>query len=169
AGTSATAVNCGAATGQTAATPQAAYNAALATVEPSSSNFTYFNNAWRLTAMLLMTGTSPNIYELAIAAPPTIPAPPTGLTATPGNAQVALSWNASTGATSYDVLRSTTSGSGYVSVGTPTTTSFTNNTGLTNGTTYFFVVRAVNAAGTSGNSAQVSATPTAGTIPARPP
>src|SRR6185436_11428769 len=63
---------------------------------------------------------------------------------------------------SYNVLRSTTSGSGYVSVGTPTATSFTNNTGLTNGTTYFFVVRAVNSAGTSGNSAQVSATPTAG-------
>ena len=168
AGTSATAVNCGAATGQTAATPQAAYNAALATVEPSSSNFTYFNNAWRLNAMLLMTGNFPNIYELAVAAPPTIPAPPTGLTATAGNAQVALAWTASAGATSYNVLRSTTSGSGYVSVATGVTpTSFT-NTGLTNGTTYFFVVRAVNAAGTSANSAQASATPTAGTAPAPP-
>ena len=165
AGAAATAVNCGAATGQTAATPQAAYNAALASVEPSGSNFTYFNNAWRLLALLVMSGNFPNIYELAIAAPPTIPAPPTGLTATPGNAQVSLSWTASAGATSYNVLRSTTSGSGYVSVGTPTTTSFTNNTGLTNGTTYFFVVRAVNSAGTSGNSAQVSATPTAGSGP----
>jgi len=161
AGAAATAVNCGAATGQTAATPQAAYNAALATVEPSSSNFTYFNNAWRLNAMLLMTGNFPNIYELAVAAG-TIPAPPTGLTATAGNAQVALGWTASAGATSYNVLRSTTSGSGYVSVATGvTTTSFT-NTGLTNGTTYFFVVQAVNAAGTSANSAQASATPTAG-------
>jgi len=168
AGAAATAVNCGAATGQTAATPQAAYNAALASVEPSGSNFTYFNNAWRLLALLVMSGNFPNIYELAIAAPPTIPAPPTGVTATPGNLQVSLSWTASAGATSYNVLRSTTSGSGYVSVGTPTATSFTNNTGLTNGTTYFFVVRAVNTAGTSGNSAQVSATPTAGTIPAPP-
>ena len=33
------------------------------------------------------------------------------------------------------------------------------NTGLTNGRTYYFVVRATNAGGTSGNSAQVSATP----------
>jgi len=131
-------------------------------VEPSSSNFTYFNNAWRLNAMLLMTGNFPNIYELAVAPPPTIPAPPTGLTATAGNGQVALGWTASAGATSYNVLRSTTSGSGYASVATGVTpTSFT-NTGLTNGTTYFFVVQAVNAVGTSANSAQASATPTAG-------
>jgi endo-1,4-beta-D-glucanase Y/fibronectin type 3 domain-containing protein len=168
AGASATAVNCGAATGQTSATPQTAYNAALASVEPSSSNFTYFNNAWRLLALLLMTGNFPNIYELAVAAP-TIPAPPTGLTATAGNGQVALTWNASAGATSYTVLRGTTSGGPYGTtvVTNHTTTSFT-NTSLTNGTTYFFVVRAVNAAGTSGNSAQASATPTAGTIPPAP-
>jgi len=92
---------------------------------------------------------------------PAAPAPPTGLTATAGNAQVALSWTASAGATAYDVKRSTTSGSGYVTVSSPTTTSFT-NTGLTNGTTYFFVVDAKNASGTSANSSQVSATPAAG-------
>ncbi|MCA1607668.1 MAG: hypothetical protein LC775_19875, partial [Acidobacteria bacterium] len=41
------------------------------------------------------------------------PAAPTGLTATAGNAQVALSWTASSGATSYNVKRSTTSGGPY--------------------------------------------------------
>ena len=40
-----------------------------------------------------------------------VPEPPTGLTATPGNAQAALSWSASSGAASYSVLRSTASGS----------------------------------------------------------
>jgi fibronectin type 3 domain-containing protein len=89
------------------------------------------------------------------------PATPTGLTATPGNAQVALSWNLSSGATSYNVKRSTVNGSGYVTVSSPTTTSYT-NTGLTNGTTYYYVVSAVNSFGESANSSQVIATPSSG-------
>jgi endo-1,4-beta-xylanase len=88
------------------------------------------------------------------------PPPPTGLVATAGNAQVQLSWNASTGATGYNVKRSTTSGGPYTTVATVTGTSFT-NTGLTNGTTYFFVVSATNANGESANSGQVPATPLA--------
>jgi hypothetical protein len=89
----------------------------------------------------------------------TPPPAPTGLTATPGNAQVTLNWNASSGAASYNVKRSTTSGGPYTTIATGvTSTSFT-NTGLTNGTTYFFVVSAVNSAGESGNSNQASATP----------
>ena len=82
----------------------------------------------------------------------------------PGNGQVALSWAAAARATSYNVKRSTTSGGPYTTVGTPTATTFT-NTGLTNGTTYFFVVSAVNAVGQSANSAQVSAAPQATQTP----
>ncbi|HET9313992.1 MAG TPA: endo-1,4-beta-xylanase [Vicinamibacteria bacterium] len=91
---------------------------------------------------------------------PQPPAPPTGLTATAGNAQVALTWSASSGATSYNVKRATTSGGPYATVGSTAGTSFT-STGLTNGTTYFFVVSAVNGAGESTSSAQASATPQA--------
>src|SRR5262249_55790130 len=80
--------------------------------------------------------------------------------ATAGNAQVQLSWNASTGATGYNVKRATTSGGPYTTVATVTSTSFT-NTGLTNGTTFFYVVSATNANGESANSSQVSATPLA--------
>jgi len=79
---------------------------------------------------------------------------------------VTLSWTASSGATSYNVKRATVTGGPYSTVGSPTTTSFT-NTGLTNGTTYFYVVTAVNASGESGSSAQVSATPQA-VVPAPP-
>lgn len=88
-----------------------------------------------------------------------IPNPPTNLTAAAGNAQVSLSWTASAGATSYNVKRSTTNGSGYATVGSTASASFV-NTGLTNGTTYYYVVTAVNASGESGNSNQASATPT---------
>jgi hypothetical protein len=91
------------------------------------------------------------------------PPAPTGLTATPGNDAVTLSWAASAGAVSYNVERSTTSGGPYTTVGTPTTTSFTDSS-VTNGVTYFYVLEAADLAGTSPNSAQVSATPS-GSVP----
>jgi hypothetical protein len=90
---------------------------------------------------------------------PTVPpAPPTNLTATPGDTTVALTWTGSTGATSYYVKRSTTSGGPYTQIAAPTSTSYT-DTGLTDGTTYYYVVEAVNAFGPSANSGEVSAIP----------
>ena len=86
------------------------------------------------------------------------PSAPTGLAAKAGNQQIALSWAASLGATSYTVKRSTTNGGPYTNINSPTTTGFT-DTGLTNGTTYFYVVSASDSAGASPNSAQVFATP----------
>ena len=98
------------------------------------------------------------------AAPAVPPATPTGLQATAGNAQVSLSWNASTGATSYNVKRSTFTGGPFsTTLSSPTATNYTDTT-VTNGTPYFYVVSAVNAAGESANSAQASATP-AGAAP----
>lgn len=90
------------------------------------------------------------------AAPPV----PTGIVATAGNAQVSLTWSTSSGATSYKVKRSTTNGGSYAQVGNPTSTSFT-DTSLVNGTTYYYVITAANAAGESANSTQVSASPAA--------
>jgi len=97
-------------------------------------------------------------------APPSVPA---AISATPGDSQVALSWSASSGATSYKVKRATVSGGPYTTIATPTSTSYTNS-GLTNGTTYYYVVSAVNSAGESGNSSQVSATPQAPAATATP-
>ncbi len=90
------------------------------------------------------------------------PASPSGLTATAGNAQISLSWSASSGATSYTVKRATTSGGPYTNVATNITGTNYTNTGLTNGTTYYYVVSASNGAGSSANSVQASATPTGG-------
>ena len=86
------------------------------------------------------------------------PAAPTGLTATSGDAQVGLSWNSSSGATSYHVKCSTTSGGDYTTVATTASLAFT-NTGLVNGTTRFYVVSALDTFGESTNSAEVSAHP----------
>lgn len=105
-------------------------------------------------------GQSPNSAEVSAtpSAPAGPPATPAGLQATAGNAQVSLSWNASSGATSYHVKRSTTNGSGYTQISTSATTGYI-DAGLTNGTTYYYVVTALNAAGESANSSQASATP----------
>jgi cytochrome b involved in lipid metabolism len=95
-------------------------------------------------------------------APVTIPSVPTGVTATPGNGQVTVSWTASAGATSYQVVR----------VGAPAVTSTTTSltvTGLANNTSYSFTVAAVNTAGTSAASTPATATPVVpATAPAAP-
>jgi len=94
---------------------------------------------------------------------PTVPAAPTGLTATGGNAQISLAWNASSGATSYNVYRGTTAGGeNTTAIATGITATSYTNTGLANGTAYFYKVAAVNSAGTSGLSNEAGATPISG-------
>jgi hypothetical protein len=118
------------------------------------------------------TQTRPGVGALDIGAfefgtAPAVPAAPTNLAATAGNAQVSLTWTASTGATGYKVYRGMTASSLTLlqNVGG---TSLTNS-GLMNGTTYYYQVTAVNAAGESGKSNQASATPQAPvTVPAAP-
>lgn len=90
--------------------------------------------------------------------PPTTPLAPMGLSATPGDSRVSLTWNASSGATSYNVKRGTTSQIYDTTAIGVTTISYINTTAV-NGITYYYVVSAVNSAGESGDSAEISATP----------
>ncbi|GAA0383628.1 glycoside hydrolase family 9 protein [Paenibacillus motobuensis] len=89
---------------------------------------------------------------------PTVPAAPKNVKATAGNAQVQLTWNATYSADDYLIQRSTTNGGPYTTVGTVNSPSFT-DTGLTNGTTYYYVVVARNSVGSSLPSAQAIAKP----------
>lgn len=59
-------------------------------------------------------------------------------------ARIDLSWSNQANSTSYDVLRSTTSGGPYTLVGTTSNTAFSDTSGLTNGDTYFYVVQPLN-------------------------
>ena len=89
----------------------------------------------------------------------TPPSTPTNLVATPGNGQIVLAWTASTGgAILYQVLRSAKTGGPYAIVATPTSTGYT-DAGLTNGTTYYYVVNASNGSCSSANSAELPAVP----------
>jgi fibronectin type 3 domain-containing protein len=90
----------------------------------------------------------------------TAPGAPTGLAAAVGSGTVTLAWNASAGATSYTVKRGSASGGPYTTIATAANTGYTDS-GLTNGTTYYYVVSASNSAGTSPDSSQIAATPMA--------
>src|SRR5208337_4961695 len=97
--------------------------------------------------------------------PSSPPDTPASLSATGGSGQVVLSWSASAGAASYNVKRATVSGGPYGTIANPTANSFT-DTSVVNSATYYYVVSAVNGSGESANSSQVSATPSAGSVPA---
>ena len=85
------------------------------------------------------------------------PTTPTGLQAYGGYGTVNLSWSPVANATSYVVSRSTTSGA-ETDLATTTSANY-GDAGLTNGTKYYYVVRAQNATGQSGESGEVFGTP----------
>ncbi|MBI1290724.1 hypothetical protein GC173_05715 [bacterium] len=109
-----------------------------------------------------------------VAADVTAPAAPTGLVATAGDGSVSLDWsnNSEPDLAGYNVYRSTTSGSGYTKINAFLVTgSAYNDTTASNFTTYYYVVRAVDNAGSpneSTSSSQVSAQPQDTTAPAVP-
>lgn len=100
------------------------------------------------------------INQVNFTPPVAPPSMPTGLSASVGNAQVALTWEPSSGASSYNILRTTVNGGTYTLIGSSAApyTHFIDNS-VNNGAIYYYVVSAVNSLGMSPNSAQVSATP----------
>lgn len=90
--------------------------------------------------------------NMVIAAPP-------DLSVVAGDQKADLSWTAVDGSTSYSLKRATTAGGPYESIATGITGTKYADTGLTNGTTYYYIVTAVNSAGESNPSNEASATP----------
>ena len=102
-----------------------------------------------------------NLVTLSVT---NLPSAPTNLTASAGDGRVLLAWNTVTGATGYNVKSSLTSGGVYTVIATNLPMLAFTNTGLVNGTVYYYVVSTLNAGGESTNSSQVSAHPVS-TIP----
>lgn len=127
----------------------------------TSTNFTLFQSAGHVVSG---RGTSTNFeVRSGFLWFPVVTTPV--VTATAGSGQVALSWTAAVGSlgwtvSGYNVGRATTAGGAYTytSLGNVLATTVT---GLTGGTTYYFVIRAEDAfANSIVTSAEVSATPT---------
>jgi hypothetical protein len=83
--------------------------------------------------------------------------PPQGLTAAAADSQVSLDWQAVTGATGYRVERSLTAGGPYQTIACPTDSTYV-DTGLTDGTTYYYVTSAVYASGPNAGGASIDST-----------
>lgn len=77
----------------------------------------------------------------------------------PGDRQITLNWNPVAGATSYNLYWSTVSGGAVSGTKIANVSSPYQHSGLTNGTTYYYVLRAVSSGGESGPSGVVNATP----------
>ncbi|MCD6094010.1 MAG: hypothetical protein J7J51_04395 [Candidatus Omnitrophica bacterium] len=130
---------------------------------PTAVTLNPSNATWdNLTSITLIGSTlhfSTFAPETSAAGSPSIP---TGLTTTVGDKQITLSWSAVTGATKYYVYRK--SGVKYYFLATTTQTSYT-DTGLTNGTTYYYKVSSANDADQESAATEaVSATPEASSV-----
>jgi hypothetical protein len=88
-----------------------------------------------------------------------MPPTPTGLSASSGDGQVNLTWNAASGEVTYNVKRSLTSGTNYATIAEAVSGTTFNDTGVTNGTSYHYVVSATNGIDEGADSAEAVATP----------
>ena len=103
-----------------------------------------------------------------------VPAAPSGVAASPGDAEATVTWGVVSGATSYNLYLASVAGvtkANYASLAdgqrVGTVTSPHVQTGLSNGTTYYFVATAANTIGESLESTEVQATPLPG-LPSPP-
>jgi hypothetical protein len=112
---------------------------------------------------LTLLDVTPTSRTNGLVPPPSPTAPPsapTGLVGVPGDKQIVLNWTSSTGASSYNIKRSLANNGPYSVIATNIRSTSYADTGLANGTIYYYVVSAVNSLGESANSSQVSAIPT---------
>ncbi|MBN2785582.1 MAG: carbohydrate-binding protein [Pontiellaceae bacterium] len=91
-----------------------------------------------------------------------VPGTPGGLVATAvSGSRIDLSWSASSGATRYNVYRSSTSGGAYTLIAASVTGTSYSDSGLADGMTYYYAVSAVNGTGESPLSSEAGATTSA--------
>jgi hypothetical protein len=109
------------------------------------------------TTSALDVSTFDNVMTAVWSSP--LPDTPTGLAGMAGDTQAKLTWNASTDADDYNVKRATTNGGPYNVIGSGLTMPAFTDTGLADGTKYYYVVSGSNPVGESANSSQIAVQP----------
>ena len=120
------------------------------------------NNTWEPVAATVdpdkntITASISHFTDVGVGTPGSLPAAPQNLQATVvSGSQINLTWNAVSGATSYNIYRTLPSFGTFVNVGSSASASYS-NTELPAATQYYYKVSAVNASGESSLSNQAS-------------
>jgi fibronectin type 3 domain-containing protein len=156
----------GTSAGGESATPIATNLTGTSFTDKSINNGTTY---YYTVAAVNAAGVSPPSGEASATPQPLVTAPsaPQSLAATGGSGSVSLSWaapssNGGSPVTGYDIYRGASPGAESATpVASNVTAASYADTGLTDGTTYYYTVAAVNAAGVSPPSGEASATPQA--------
>ena len=139
-----------------------AFDVSTASFHSSSGSFAssestgggiWFDDDW--TYMYLVGENDDDVDRIVLAAVPAVPA--NLAVSTASTSQLNLSWSAASGADSYKVFRSASSGSGYSEIASGVTATSYNNTGLSQGTRYYYKIKATNDEGDSAYSTEVNA------------
>ena len=120
-----------------------------------SSGMTYYY----VVAATNITGISKDSEEVSVTVNPSNPVPGASLTATPGLSEISLVWTGFPQDMSYEVYRSLNRGGPYSKLKSNLASTSYLDKSLTNGTTYFYVIRGANPNGKSIQSNEVSAVP----------
>ncbi|MFZ4454669.1 MAG: T9SS type A sorting domain-containing protein [Bacteroidales bacterium] len=125
----------------------------VTTWNPSHSIVTVNNNgSTRYIAFPMDAKGRTNIQLLDV-----VPSVPVGLTATGNSNQIKLTWAAAAGALGYNLYRSTSSGSGYTLVAAGLNSATFNDTGITSGVRYYYIVTQINSGNESNASTEANA------------
>lgn len=142
-----------------AMTPAGPFQTVVSTPDTSFTDTGVTNGTTYFYAVAAMNGAGESPVSAQAQAMPVAPPPaPVGLSATPGSGRVTLAWTAVHGASSYTVRRATDPAGPFETLAGPAGESYADS-GVDNGTTYYYAVTALNPGGESVPSAPVSAVP----------
>ena len=141
------------------------------TTNYNDTNVINGNTYFYMVSAVNAIGEGPNSTEVS-ATPAGPPDPPRSLTGQPGNGWIFLSWQApnndgGASITKYLIYRGTSQGGPYTNIANTTTSVLSyNDTAVTNGQEYYYVVKAENSYGISQPSNEIKVTP--GNVPSEP-